>query len=662
VRLPHANASSVPFGLARKRRWLPAAAGVAVLALVVTPAIAVFAPRVPLVAEDSGLPGRHADGSVQLINQRTITPAGQQSDLGDLPLNALLSPDGKRLLVANGGAGIQSLQVVDTNNGKVLQEIPYTVPDSVFVGLTYSPDGQHVYASGGGSNVIHTFAVAADGLLTATGDWKRATQKTPLGDAPWPIGLSVSPDGKTLYVADNLANDVALIDTTNGALIATVPVGSFPYTPLVSRDGKRVFVSNWGDATISTIDVANRSVVATIKVGDHPSAMILGADDLLFVADANSDAISVVHTDRNQETSRVSLAPYSKAPLSSSPVGLALSPDGKTLYAADAGADEVSVIALKASGEPGDVVGRLPTAWYPTSVNVSKDGRTVWVTNGKGLGAGPNGGGADPNPTRRNPPVVDGLTGYNDGYCNCSFDKYTGSMIVGTLSAIGVPGPERLRLYSQQVARNNHYPQSAGGDDDKSDRVAQSDDGEDGGHGPIPAAGGTSPIKHVIYVIKENRTFDQVFGDESAGNTDPSLTLFPRANTPNLHSLVERFGILDNFYADAEVSADGHNWATSANATDYNEKMWPQDYSPGVGRNRGYDFEGGTRINLSPGGYLWDAAAQAGITFRDYGEFVNNGGNLRHIPESQADTCPGPPVAAAVKTRRWSWTTTTATP
>jgi DNA-binding beta-propeller fold protein YncE len=185
VRLPIANASSLPFGLASKRRWLPVTAGVALVALValvVTPAVAVFLPRVPLVPGDSGLPRRHADGSVQLVNQRTITPAGQQSDLGDLPLNAIVSPDGKHLLVTNSGAGIQSLQVVDTSNGRVVQDVPYTVPDSVFIGLTYSPDGKRVYASGGGSNVIHTFSVGGDGLLTASGDWKRTTQTTPLGD------------------------------------------------------------------------------------------------------------------------------------------------------------------------------------------------------------------------------------------------------------------------------------------------------------------------------------------------------------------------------------------------------------------------------------------------------------------------------------------------
>src|SRR5262249_25570443 len=151
-------------------------------------------------------------------------------------------------------------------------------------------------------------------------------------------------------------------------------------------------------------------------------------------------------------------------------------------------------------------------------------------------------------------------------------------------STIEVPGDERLALYTRQVMDNDHVNDSS---------VDQRD-----ANNPIPTPGGTSPIKHVIYIIKENRTYDQVFGDVKAGNGDPDLALFPQNNTPNLHALVNRFGILDNFYADAEVSADGHNWATSANASDYNERMWPQDYSPGDGRNRGYDFEGASSINL----------------------------------------------------------------
>jgi hypothetical protein len=261
---------------------------------------------------------------------------------------------------------------------------------------------------------------------------------------------------------------------------------------------------------------------------------------------------------------------------------------------------------------------------------LSKDGNVLYVTNAKGRGAGPNDKQYSPNPTRQNAPIVNAITGYNDGYCNCTFDQYSGSMIVGTLSTIATPGTGLLRLYSDQVARNDHV-----GDTSINMRTPGN---------PIPVPGGTSPIKHVIYIVKENRTYDQVFGDLPKGNNDPALTLFGQANTPNLHALAEQYGIFDNFYADAEVSADGHNWVDSANASDYNEKMWPQDYSPGAGRNRGYDFEGGSKINLSAGGYLWDDAANAGITYRDYGEFYYDtfsGSQVTLIPASQASTCPG---------------------
>jgi len=299
-----------------------------------------------------------------------------------------------------------------------------------------------------------------------------------------------------------------------------------------------------------------------------------------------------------------------------------VSHDLTRLYVANAGNNDVAVFALHGPGGPETLLGRIPTAWYPTSVTVSRDDGGLFVTNAKGTGAGPNNTGYYPDLTRTTGPFV-------DGYCNCEPDRYTGRMIVGTLSGIEVPSEALLRLYTRQV--------------DRDDRVGSGDNGggRTSGDAASAVAHSTSPIKHVIYIIKENRTYDQVFGDEPQGNGSPSLTLFPRANTPDLHALAERFGLLDNFYADAEVSADGHNWATSANATDYNEKMWPQNYSSPA-RNRGYDFEGTSSINLSPGGYLWDAAAAAHVSFRDYGEFAQNGAGPTPIPASQADSCPGP--------------------
>src|SRR5579859_1472889 len=593
------------------------------------PSSAPAAPFTPAGAPAFAGPGPQANGSTRLIDNWVVTPAGRQSDLCDLPLNAVLAPDGRHLLVANSGAGIQSLQLVDTATSQVVQTIPYVAPASVFVGLTYSPDGWHAYAAGGGSDVVHTFSVATNAVLIPTGD-------VPIGhgkENPFPTGLGISPDGMSLYVANNLSNTVTIVDTARMTTTGSIPVGQYPYMPLVSANGRHVYVSNWGDNTVTAIDEPGRIVAATIPVGAHPTAMAFGPDGLLFIADSNSDAVSVVDTATNRELRRIALAPYAHAPLSTSPQGLAVSPDGRYLYVANAGNNDLSVVALHGAAGPETVLGRIPTAWYPTAVAVSRDGRTLFVANAKGLGAGPNAAGFDPNPTRTANPFLDAVAGYADTYCNCTMNNYSGAMIKGTLSTIALPGPGQLRLYSAQVARSNHV-----GDTTPLTRSPGN---------PIPRPGGASPIKHVIYIIKENRTYDQVFGDAPVGDGAPALALFPRANTPNLHALADRFGLLDNFYADAEVSADGHNWALSANASDYNEKMWPQDYSPGVGRNRGYDFEGGSAINLSPGGYLWDAAAAANLTYRDYGEFVQfdahypaTRGTL--IPESQAGSCAGP--------------------
>ncbi|GCE24028.1 lipoprotein [Dictyobacter kobayashii] len=566
------------------------------------------------------------NGATRLVDTWTITPAGQQTVLGDLPLNAVLAPDGKHLLVSNGGAGIQSLQVISTSNHTLVQTIPYISPHSVFVGLAYSPDGKIAYASGGGENIVHTYTVSADGHLHE--EAAISLQEHHLNN--FPTGLSLSPDGKRLYVADNLAHTMAIVDTASKKVLKHVTIGLYPYTTLASKDGKLIYASNWGDATISVVSTKTNDEIASIPVGQHPTAMVLSPhDDYLYVAAANSDAISIIDTDEQREVGRISVSPRPHAPLSSSPQGLALSPNGKTLYVVDAGNNEVVVINLQ--GDKGQIQGRIPTAWYPTSVNVDAANSTLYVTNGKGIGAGPNDKRLYADPVRVKPPIVDAVSGYNNHYCNCAFNGFTGSMINGTLSTIEIPKAERLKLYTDQVSRNDGKPAAVLNERDANN--------------PIPRPGGTSPIKHVIYVIKENRTYDQVLGDEKPANGDAQLTLFPQKITPNIHTLARRFGVFDNFYADAEVSADGHNWINSANANDYIEKMWPQNYSPGInGRHRPADFSGDNAIGLSPGGYIWDAAAEAHITYRDYGEFyqLHTKEPPHLLPAAQAASCKGP--------------------
>jgi YVTN family beta-propeller protein len=451
--------------------------------------------------------GHAVDGGIANVNNWTLSPAGNQSPLGDLPVNIVLSPDGTHMLVVNSGAGVQSIQIVNVADGSVLQTLSYAPPHSVFIGAAYSPDGTHAYVSGGGENVIHRFNVAPDGTLSATKDISETPAPSPLSalsTSSYPTGLSVSRDGRRLYAANSNANTLAIIDLASGAVAASVPVGYAPYATLVDPRTGFVYVSNWGDATLSVVDPVHRSVVATVPVGLHPTATTMGPTGMLYVSDSNSDAVSIVDMLSMVEVRRIPVLIDPAIPLSSSPQGLAVSPDGRFLYVADAGDNAVSVFSLSFDGSSALFQGWIPTAWYPTDVVVSPDDSTIFVTNGFGMGEHANNGSLDPDPTRSTPsaPLIQ-----QPAYCSCTLDQFTGTMDPGTLSAIAVPGPGQLSNDTLQVARNDHFF-----DLSRMDRSTGN---------PIPLPGGVSPIKHVIYIVKENRTYDQVFGDESLGNHDP---------------------------------------------------------------------------------------------------------------------------------------------
>lgn len=517
----------------------------------------------------TNLVGPKEDGTAITPHGWTVTPSGKQVTLGDFPMGGALSPDHRYLIVSNDGQGEQSLQVVDVESQQVVQTIPYKSPEALYFGVAFSQDGKTVYASAGGNNKIRVYGFE---------NGKLAEQSPiPLTDASktnfYPAGVSVSKDGKALFIANNLNHSVSKIDLATKQISKTVAVGKNPYAAVLSNDGKSLYISNWGESSISVMDTETFAIKSTISVGLHPNAIIEDpATGTVYVSNSDSDSVSVVDTKLNREIKSISLSPYENAPAGSQPNALSLGSDGKTLYVANGGNNDVAVIDLP----KGEVKGLIPTAWYPSGIYLNDD--KLMVLNGKGLGAGSN----------------------REG-------QYIGNMIKGTLSFIDVPDEKQLKEYTKKVDKNNEVYKPTGFS--ASEKF------------PIPRLEGEeSPIKHVIYVIKENRTYDQVFGDMEKGNGDPNLTIFGKDITPNIHKLADQFVLLDNFYANAEISAQGHNWSTAAQANDYVEKNWFANYS---GRNRSYDFEGGNEAAYPKAGFLWSNAIRSGVSFRSYGEFVN---------------------------------------
>ena len=554
--------------------------------------------------------GPQGDGTAYTSYGWRVTPAGAQTALGERPYGSALSPDGSRLLVSNDGTGDQSLMVVDTQTGATLQTLHYPAPKALFIGVSYSPDGKHAYASAGDNNLVRTYAVAADGSLTEGAPLNLATDD---GQGhklrPFPAGLAVSADGSKLFVADDFDNTLSIVDVASGSETRvslsdqTCVIGDwgdtsngqnceFPYAVALSADGTTAYVSDWGQSTVDVVDLAAAKLIGKVTVGTHPSALALSpAGDRLYVADTDSDDVSVVSTASKTVEQTISLAPYHRAPAGTNPNALAVSHDGTRLYVANAGDNDVAVV--DAASPRGRVLGLIPTGWYPTGVHVSADGARLLVINAKGLGAGPNPGGPVPTKDPESAP-----------------DQYIGSMVLGSLSLVDLPSaPTQLHDLTQQVRRNDGF-----GDAGLLAIV--------GNHQRVVPIfpGGSSPIKHVIVMVNENRTYDQVLGDLGKGNGDPALALFGNDVAPNHHALADRFTTLDNTYAIGEVSDDGWEWTAAANANSFDQKTWPTNYG---GRGAFYAGEGGTHA-AAPGrdpwhSYLWDSLDTAGISYRNYG-------------------------------------------
>ncbi|MBL7849013.1 MAG: bifunctional YncE family protein/alkaline phosphatase family protein [Cyclobacteriaceae bacterium] len=519
---------------------------------------------------------------ILLPNGWTLSPAGTTIPLGDLPLNLVLSPSGKRMAITNNGQSKQSVALIDPATMTVLDE---RAIQKAWYGLVFSEDNQRLYASGGNDNQVVVYDVSHDKLTLI--------DSIALGK-PWPTKISptgISIHQGTLYVTTKEDSALYVINLADKKS-RKIALGHEAYASALSPDSKTLYISLWGGSKVAVFDTSQDKVVFQIPVGSNPNELILSHDGkLLYVAHANDNGVSVIDTQSRKVLEVLNASLYPDSPAGSTPNALALSADEQRLYIANADNNCLAVFDVSAPGEARSI-GFIPTDWYPTSVKVLNG--KVFVTNGKG------------GKSRANP------KGPNPNSNNNSDDEYIGGMFKGTLMMVSEPTLDELAVYAAAVYRNSPFTKE----------VLAMAEGEEGN--PIPRkVGDRSPIKYVFYIIKENRTYDQVLGDVEKGNGDSTLCLFPRVVTPNQHALAEQFVLLDNFYVNSEVSADGHNWSTAAYANDYVEKTWPTSYGDRGGE---YDYEGTREIAFPKDGFIWDYCKEAGITYRSYGEFVHDKG------------------------------------
>jgi YVTN family beta-propeller protein len=558
-------------------------------------------------------PGYKGNGITLLPNGWRIAPEGRHLTVGDLPMNVVPSPDGRFLAIATSGWSKPAISLFDT---KTLQIVSRLEVEHTWLGLVWDAGGKKIFASGSSDNVIHEFNVqnarlSAGGTITI-GPAERHPGGDVIENAGYVAGIALDGDSGRLYATEMYGQRVRAIDLAQKKVVGTAELEAEPYTCVLSPDGKTLFVSIWGASKVVMLDAWTLAVTGEIAVGEHPNAMVLTRDgSRLFVACANTNAVYVVDVARKVSSEQIGVALGAEAPVGSTPNGLAISPDGRTLAIANADNNTVTIADVSRPGAS-SVEGWIPVGWYPTGVLFDRDGSRLFVLDGKGLTGMANPRGPQPGGGR-----VDG--------------QYAGAMFQGAISTIPVPNAAALSRMTARVRELTPYSDAR--------RLAPA--GAPGAS-PIPRrVGETSPIKYVFYVIRENRTYDQVLGDLPKGNGDPSLTLFGERVTPNAHALATTFAMFDNFYVDAEVSYDGHAFSTGAYATDFVEKMWPANY----GRREGlYLSEGGYRmrnpfgnIAAPPKGYIWDFAKRANVSYRSYGEFAE-----RETPNSpMVATVPG---------------------
>ena len=531
--------------------------------------------------------------SVSLPNGWRLTPVGKLLPLGDLPLNIAVSPSKKLAAITNNGESDQTIQLVDVEHEVILDSI---IIGKAWLGLTFSDNGKFLYASGGNDNMIVRYIIHNNKLSVY--------DSIKIGN-PWPVKISVSgialDDARNrLYVVTQENNSLYIIDTKLKKVTGQYSLDGEAYTCLLSPDHKVLYISCWGCDKIVQFDTEEQKITGSIKVGDNPNDLCITRNGkFLYVANANDNSVSVINTQQMKVTETLNSALYPASPSGSTTNSVALSTDEKTLYIANADNNCLAVFDITTPGS-GISKGFIPTAWYPTCVRIAKD--KILVSNGKGLSSHANPYG--PNPTRKGDVVVYQASGKEQKIK----EQYIGGLLRGTLEILKIPDGEQMAVFSQAVYKNTPYNKNT-------ELLAEGVKGN-----PVPMkVGDRSPIRYVFYIIKENRSYDQVLGDIPEGNGDPGLVLFGEKITPNQHALAREFVLLDNFYVDGEVSADGHNWTMGAYATDYLEKNWPTSYG---GRGGEYPGEGSIEIANNKNGFLWDNCKRNGVSYRTYAEFM----------------------------------------
>lgn len=566
--------------------------------------------------------GRQSDGSVLLSTNQVIKPVGTHVEFRGRPNAVALSPDLKSAAFLNGA--YKAIVVLDPATGAIKQEFDAAGSSASFNGIVYSKDGKKLYASQANGRIIIA-NVAADGTLAL--DQLVSTPKSLIpypgredGNS-FPGGLALSEDGGILYVVLSRNNALAILDLATRQFVAEIPVGNAPHEVLVSGD--IAYVSNQGGraakdgeytndssgtpivadkvsgfaktGTVSVVDLKHRRTLQHIEVDLHPTALLLHGQHL-FVANTNSDTVSVIDTQshKHKVVKTIHVKPFEDAPFGSSPNALGMM-DDEHLVVSLGRNNALAVYRLGRRGyDAVEFEGLIPTGWYPSDIAVDQANRRLVVSNDKGVGSlGPD--------AKIGPDPATNKTG-----------KWVHSNM-GSTSIIPFPTWGELQSYTEQVLKNNSWTQLA------RDEHQHADKHKSKRMKPVPVpekTGEPSVFKHVFYIIKENRTYDQVFGALPQGNGDPSLVQFGREVTPNHHALAEQFVLFDNLYDSGSNSADGHQWSTQAFVVDYIEKSYG-------GFTRTYPFNGGDALAYAPSGFLWDNALKHGKKVRVYGEYVN---------------------------------------